>query len=115
MHFHTLLSKANIMVYTGAIWWPKRGIFINIALYIYTGGICQLQFLNVTLLCLFLCMEQLCKCFRKTNAENQCICDGPCFRRWGGGGGLSSGLSQSGEKAVEQSGGAGSDAPVPSS
>ncbi len=33
----------------------------------------------------------------------------------GGGGGLSSGLSQSGEKAVEQSGGAGSDAPVPSS
>ncbi len=41
---------------------------------------------SVTLLCLFLCMEQLCKCFRKTNAENQCICDGPCFRRWGGGG-----------------------------
>ncbi len=33
----------------------------------------------------------------------------------GGGGDLSSGLSQPGEKAVEQSGGAGSDAPVPSS
>ncbi len=33
----------------------------------------------------------------------------------GGGGDLSSGLSQLGEKAVEQSGGAGFDAPVPSS
>ncbi len=33
----------------------------------------------------------------------------------GGRGDLSSGLSQPGGKAVEQSGGAGSDAPVPSS
>ncbi len=56
MHFHTLLSKANIMVYTGAIWWPKRGIFINIALYIYTGGICQLQFLNLLHCFAFFCV-----------------------------------------------------------
>ncbi len=40
---------------------------------------------------------------------------GVCMGFRGGRGDLSSGLSQPGGKAVEQSGGAGSDAPVPSS
>ncbi len=40
---------------------------------------------------------------------------GGCLGFQRGAGYLSSGLSQSGGKAVEQSGGAGSDAPVPSS
>ncbi len=51
-----------------------RYIYIYIYIYIYT----QVVYVNYSfLICYialpFLCMEQLCKCFRKTNAENQCI------------------------------------------